>query len=159
MFSREVSAVCELRPCQEVLPERGSNHPAFVEMLFLWGQPSERDPRYRHVVLPSGFVVVETADPCRFEVRDLGGFVRALAFTPSARPRIPTIAPVRRFALSTENIDSKHRGVVLDRGAAVYRTSAFPSPETAVAKAKKWLDENKPRWESYVAAVNFESGS
>lgn len=159
MFSREVSTACELCPCHEVLPERGSNHPAFVEMLFLWGQTSEQDPRYRHVMLPNGFVVVEV-DSCRFEVRDSNGFIRAVAFTPSARPRIPTITPVRRFSLSAEVVDSaKYRGVALDRESPVYRTAAFSTQREAVAAAKRWLDEHKPYWESYTSAVNFEPHS
>jgi hypothetical protein len=158
MFSREVDTVCELAPSATCLPDRGSDHPAFRQMGFAWGSTMEQDPRYRCVTLPSGFHIVEV-DVCRYEIRDHLGNIRAVVMTPLQRPRIPTIAPVKRFSVSVEAVGDKHRGVVLDRGAALYRTPLFSVQKDAVAKAKNWLDEHRPLWESYTSGINFEPRS
>lgn len=154
MFSREVATDCEQHCCSGILPSRGSDHPAFVEMLFLWSEVVESDPRYRNVILPSGFVFV-TVDSCRHEIRDEGGHVRAVVKTPQERNHTPSVVPVRRYSLGADIVGQQYRGVAYDRGNAVYRTKPLPSQVVAVAMAKGWLDENKPRWESYISAVNF----
>lgn len=155
MFSREVSLATELQPGPGVLPVRGSDHPAFVEMLFLWGEAFEEDPRFRRVILPSGFSFV-TVDTCRFEIHDLGGCVRAVILAPQDGRKIPSILPAKRYSVGAEMVGGQHRGVAYDRGNAVYRTKLFATQQNAVATARKWLDDNKPRWDSYVSAVNFE---
>jgi len=155
MFSREVDTVCELAPSRTCLPDRGSDHPAFAEMGFVWGPTMEQDPRYREVALPIGFSLVEI-EVCRYELRDQANNIRAVVMTPLHRPRIPTIAPVKRFSVTAEAVGDKHRGVVLDRGDALYRTPLFSVQKDAVAKAKNWLDEHKPLWESYTSGINFE---
>lgn len=154
MFSREV-VLTEVQLCAGVLPARGSDHQAFVEMLFLWGDVIEDDPRFRCVVLPSGFSFV-TVDACRSEIRDLGGNVRAVITAPQDGSKVPSILPVKRYSIGSEMVGGQHRGVALDRGNAVYRTKLFAAQQDAVSTAWKWLDENKPRWDSYVSAVNFE---
>lgn len=154
MFSRDI-AIVEILPSSAALPARGSNHPAFVDMLFLWGRTLEEDSRYREVVLPSGFVVVSAGED-RYEVRDMNGFVRAVAMIPADRPRIPAISPVKRFGLGSEQTGQEYKGVVYDWGSAIYRTKLLPTENAAVSEAKEWLDVNKPRWDSYTAAVNFE---
>jgi hypothetical protein len=155
MFSREVAMVPEIQICAGILPARGSNHPAFVEMLFLWGEAIEDDSRFRRVILPSGFTFV-TVDACRFEIRDLEGNVRAVITSPQDGLKIPSISPTKRYSVGAETVGVQHRGVAYDRGSAVYRTKPFQAQQDAVTTARKWLDENKPRWDSYVSAVNFE---
>lgn len=155
MFSREIDTVCEIQACCTILPARGSDHMAFVEMLFLWGEAIEEDPRFRRVVLPSGFSFV-TVDACRFEIRDLVGNVRAVITAPQDGRKIPSILPVKRYSLGAETVGVKHRGVVYDRGNAVYRSKPLAAQRDAVATARKWLDDNKPRWDSYISSVNFE---
>ena len=158
MFSREVETAPEVQPSSTVLPARGSEHQAFVEMLFLWGSPLEEDPRFRRVVLPSGFSFVQV-DASRAEIRDLDENVRAVVTTSQDGRRTPSIAPAKRYSLGAEMVGVQHRGVAYDRGSAVYRTKTFVNQQDAVAAARKWLDDNKPKWETYTAAVNFESRS
>jgi len=155
MFSREIIIAPEVQVCAGILPARGSYHQAFVEMLFLWGEVLEEDARFRRVVLPSGFSLV-TVDVYRSEVRDLEGNVRAAIATPQDGRKVPSISPVKRYSLGAEMVGVQHRGVAYDRGSAVYRTKPFTAQQDAVSTVKKWLDENKPRWDSYVSAVNFE---
>jgi hypothetical protein len=155
MFSREVAMAPEVQLCAGILPARGSDHPAFVEMLFLWGDVLEEDSRFRRVMLPSNFSFV-TVDASRYEIRDLDGHVRAVVTAPQDGRKIPSISPAKRYSVGAEMVGVQHRGVAYDRGNAVYRTKLFVTQQDAVSVARKWLDENKPRWDSYVSAVNFE---
>lgn len=155
MFSRDVPLAPELQPCSTILPERGSDHAAFVEMLFLWGGVIESDPRFRQVILPSGFTFV-TVDERRHEIRDGAGNVRATVTTPRERKHVPSIVPVRRYSAGAEAVGKQHRGVAYDHGSVVYRTKLVSDQQVAFAMAKSWLDDSKPRWESYISAVNFD---
>jgi hypothetical protein len=124
-------------------------------MLFLWGAPHESDPRFRTVVLPSGFSLVSTGES-RWEVRDLGGYPRAVVTFSQARGAVPSILPIRRFSFSADVVKDRFRGVVSDWDSIVYRTPAQKMQSVALFMAKKWLDDYKPRWNSYISAVNFE---
>lgn len=147
-------ALAQLEVSASLLPNRGSNHPAFVEMLFLWGSVHEADSRFRNVVLPHGFCLCKTGDRS-YEVRDLNAFVRALVTVPVAKTDAPSIIPVKRFSFNVANVDGMFVGAVADRGSIVYRTKRLKTQAEAIAASKKWLDENRPKWDSYISEINF----
>lgn len=149
---RPASVLLEVSDC--LLPSRGSNHPAFVEMLFLWGGVRQDDSRYRDVVLPHGFCLCKTGDQT-YEVRDLGGFARALVTVPASKKDAPSIIPIRRFSFNVGNVDGLFIGSVYDRSGVVYRTKRLKTQAEAVAASKKWLDDNRPKWDSYISQINF----
>jgi len=155
MFSRAVAGIQPVVVSDGLLPTRGSEHAAFTEMLFLWGALHETDPRFRSVVMPSGFSLLPVNES-RWKVRDLNGFTRAFVHTPEARGAVPSISPVRRFSCNAEPSRDGFRGFVGDWDSVVYRTTARKTQADALCLAKKWLDDNKPRWDSYTSAVNFE---
>jgi hypothetical protein len=105
--------------------------------------------------LPSGFSLIEV-DACRFEIVDLDGNVRATILAPQDGARIPSIQPVKRYSVNAEPSGTQYKGVVYDRDGAVYRTKPLKTQQEAASAARKWLDDNKPRWDSYTSAVNFE---
>ena len=137
-----------------VLPARGSDHQAFVEMLFLWGDRLG-DSRYRSVVLPHGFCL-RKKDEERYEIRDLNDFPRAAVLIPTGKNELPSIVPLRRFSLNAVTVNDGFRGTVGDWDSVVYRTPCFKTQKEALCKAKKWLDENQPKWDSYISQINFE---
>jgi hypothetical protein len=155
MFSRTIvnSQPVEVSDC--LLPARGSEHAAFVEMLFLWGEPHEVDLRFRSVVMPSGFSLKSISE-FRLEIRDLAGFPRAVVLTPGDRGAVPSVSPVKRFSLGADPLRAGFRGFVSDWDSIVYRTTVRGTQVDALCLVKKWLDDNKPRWDSYTSAVNFE---
>jgi hypothetical protein len=155
MFSREIPISQPVEVTNGILPVRGSEHTAFVDMLFLWGAPHEEDPGFRSVVLPSGFSLVPAGES-RWEVRDMDGFPRAVVLVPGGRGAVPSISPVRRFYMGADHPSAGFRGFVGDWDSIVYRTTVRRTQEDALCLAKKWLDDNKPRWDSYTSAINFE---
>lgn len=155
MFSREVATVPPVTVCATLLPSRGSEHPAFVDMLFLWGAALEDHPMFRCIALPSGFSLTKTSE-VRWEVVDGSGFPRAVVSVPTGRGAVPSIAPVRRFHVGADPLRGGYRGYVSDWDSIVYRTTVKFTQVDALSIATKWLDDNKPRWDSYTSAVNFE---
>jgi hypothetical protein len=155
MFSRLTPGVQQVVVSETTLPTRGSDHPAFTEMLFLWHAQHEMDPKFRSVYLPSGFSLLKIEES-RWEIRDRDGFPRAVVHAPNARGSVPSISPLRRFSCNAEPHHDEYRGFVSDWGSIVYRTGSRKTQADALCMAKKWLDDNKPRWDSYTSAVNFE---
>jgi hypothetical protein len=155
MFSRDIALVPPIQVSDSVLPARGSSHPGFVEMLFLWGDLHDDDQRFRRVILPSGFLLV-AIDQNRWSIADQNGFTRAEVHVPAGRSAFPHIRPMKRFDVNAESTGEKFRGLVSDWSTVVYRTTALKAQSDALAMAKKWLDDNKPGWDSHISAVNFE---
>ena len=154
MWSRPAGLSPTLLPTDNLLPVRGSDHPAFLEMLFLWGAKSDVDQNYRSVVLPHGFRSSRVSDE-QWEVLDITNFARALVSVPGGRGQ-PSIVPLKRFLYNSHAVDRFFVGTVSDWASVVYRTQKMTTQEAALAGAKKWLDDNKPKWDSYVSAINFE---
>lgn len=154
-FSREVAIAPRVVVSETLLPARGSEHHAFVDMLFLWCAPLEADPMFRSVVLPSGFSLTQTSDT-RWEVKDGNGFARAVVMVPEGRGMVPSISPVRRFHAGADSLRAGYRGFVSDWDSIVFRTAVKSTQADALLGATKWLDDNKPRWDSYTSAVNFD---
>jgi len=152
MFSREVVKNVEVTASANVLPVRGSNHPAFVEMLFLWGDSLLEDCRFRTVVLPAGFYL-QPVDENIININDMHDFTRARLHNLNSTP---SIAPMKRFTQSVAAHGGTFKGLVMDWSEVVYRTPSCSDQSAAMQLAAAWLDEYKPRWDSYVAAVNFE---
>jgi hypothetical protein len=153
-FSRDTGVTGEAQPSEEMLPVRGSNHQAFVEMGFIWGSPHE-DPRYRQVTMPVGFSITWVAGPVG-EVYDAQGNIRAMILASKDHNSVPSIYPVKRFTLNVEGTGDAFQGVAYDWGSAVYRTRPISSQSVAVATVRKWLDEYKHGWDSYSSPINFE---
>lgn len=151
-FSRDTAVTGEAQPCPELLPVRGSNHRAFLEMGFVWGEPHE-DPRFRQVTMPSGFSITWVTGPTG-EIYDADGNIRAMILASSEN--VPSIYPVKRFTLNVEEVEASFRGVAFDWGNAVYRTKPIASQSVAAATVRKWLDDYKPGWDSYSSPINFE---
>ena len=154
MWSRPAGLSPTLLPTDRLLPVRGSDHPAFLQMLFLWGKNSDVDQNYRDVVLPHGFSVMK-AEGETWNVLDVSGFTRAVANVPGGRGQ-PAIVPVKRFSFNSHAQGERFVGTVSDWASIVYRTPKLETQEAALAAAKKWLDDTKPKWDSYVSAINFE---
>jgi hypothetical protein len=154
MWTRGKIQVPQVCVSNSVLPARGSDHQAFVEMLFLWGGRLN-DSRYRSVVLPHGFCL-RKIDEEHYEIRDLNDFTRASVLIPTGRAEVPSIVPVRRFSFNALSVGEQFRGTVADWDSIVYRTPCFKTQKEALCKAKKWLDENRPKWDSYISQINFE---
>jgi hypothetical protein len=87
---------------------------------------------------------------------DLNGFPRAVVLASGDRGSVPSIAPVKRFHMGADPLRAGFRGFVSDWDSIVYRTTVRGTQEDALCLAKKWLDDNKPRWDSYTSAINFE---
>lgn len=155
MFSRGVAVTPTPSLSRDLLPARGSDHAAFVEMLFLWGSPHGTDDRFRSVVLPSGFSL-QAVDESRWHIVDRNGFTRAIATAPKDRGAVPSIQPVKRFTHGADRVSDGYRGFVKDWNSVVYRATISQTQDGALRMAKKWLDANKPRWDSYTSPVNFE---
>ena len=155
MFSRAIASIQPVVVSDCLLPARGSEHAAFVEMLFLWGEPYGADPRFRSVLMPSGFSLKQISES-RWETKDLDGFSRAVVLTPGGRGAIPSVSPLKRFSLGADPLRAGFRGFVSDWDSIVYRTTVRGTQADALCLAKKWLDDNKPWWDSYTSAVNFE---
>lgn len=149
MWSRAKIQAAPVCISDRVLPRRGSDHPAFLEMVFLWGDCLD-DSRFRQVVLPYGFHLEDK------EIKDLNGFTRATVILPTGKNEVPSIVPVRRFSFNAVVVDEEFRGTVGDWDSIVYRTPRFKTQKEALSKAKKWLDENRPKWDSYISQINFE---
>jgi len=154
MWNRPTGLSMTLLPTDRLLPMRGSNHSAFLDMLFLWGNKNDVDQNYRDVVLPYGFSVTQASNE-KWNVIDVSGFTRAVASVPGGRGQ-PSIVPVKRFSFNSHAQGEWFVGTVSDWDSIVYRTEKLPTQEAALAAAKKWLDSNKPKWDSYVSAINFE---
>jgi hypothetical protein len=154
MWTRGKIQALEVCVSDCVLPSRGSEHQAFVEMLFLWGERLN-DSRYRSVVLPYGFCLRKIHEE-RHEIRDLNDFTRAVVLLPKGKNELPSIVPVRRFSFNAIAVDEQFRGTVGDWDSIVYRTPRFKTQKEALSTAKKWLDENQPKWDSYISQINFE---
>ena len=152
MFSREIDSSPAIVASDMVLPVRGSGHPAFVEMRFLWGASLVDDPRFRSVTMPAGFLLKEISES-RLEVRDPGGFPRAVVLIPGGRGAMPSISPVRRFSFGADPLRAGFRGFVSDWRSIVYRTAVLPTQADALCLTKKWLDDNKPKWEPTIATL------
>lgn len=151
MFSRETGVIGSAQLSEEMLPTRGSDHPAFVEMGFVWGDHHE-DQRFRHVTMPTGFRLWTIQGG---EIHDGNGNLRAKVVMSEQRSVVPSIYPVKRFSIDVETAVG-FVGVVRDWGDPVYRTRSIGSQSVAVATARKWLDEHKSGWDSYSSPVNFE---
>jgi hypothetical protein len=153
-FSREAAVVGAAQASEQMLPSRGSDHPAFIEMGFVWGD-LDSDPRFRNVQMPLGFSITWTTGP-KGEIYDADGNWRAVVLVPQDRANVPSIYPLKRFTVNVESADGSFRGVAYDWGEPVYRTVAIQFQSKAVAQAKKWLDDHKFGWDSYSSRINFE---
>jgi len=154
MWSRPGCIKDPIQPTERLLPTRGSDHHAFVDMLFLWGDPNQDDQNFRAVVLPHGFSLTKVSDG-QWDVRDVSDFTRASVSVPGGK-LIPSIVPLKRFSYNSHAVDRFFIGTVTDWSAIVYRTQRLSTQTEAIAAAKKWLDDHKPKWDSYISAVNFE---
>jgi hypothetical protein len=137
------------------LPMRGSSHSAFTEMRFQWRSQSERDPRYRRVRLPAGFVMVDNPESDWVEIRDSNGYPRAAAKRPTDHSPNPIIVPIRRYEPSCESTGNGWKMVIKEWNQPVMRGDVFEDEASAHASAVEWLNEKKPGWEGYTTRVNF----
>lgn len=134
---------------------RGSEHSAFIEMMFLWAGAHTTDPRYRYVTLPKGSCIKATNDPELFEVRDKYDYPRAFITLPGIRGPVPSIRPARRFEPGAESVNKGWRTTVAEWGQIILRGTVFTEEDDAFAEARAWLDEHKGGWDGYNSAVNF----
>lgn len=140
------------------LPDRGSSHPAFIQMGFSWGELAWDNMRYKDVTLPDDFVLRSTVRREWFEIRDGNGYPRARVYEPSPMlmGALPFITPVRRFDPDSEpHIGGKWKMVVREWGRIFVRGKLYATEKDAILAATSWLDETKSGWADYVSDVNF----
>ena len=147
---KRTTTIVVAEPSSRQLPDLGSDHHAFKEMLVEWGDLAE-DPAFRDVHLPPGWKLVKDGQGS-WSVRDAAGFLKATVdYTPGTVARI---TPVRRFEYSFEKKDGKYRAVVTEWGEVIYRGKPVSRPVQAKSSGKQFLDKNYPGWESYSSPLN-----
>lgn len=135
-----------------LLPMKGSDDRAFVEMGFRWRGGLNPNERLRRVVLPEGFTL-EEADRGVLVIVDSSGYPRSIVNNPDSST--PIIFPIKRFKPDVEETRDGWRMIVREWNGIIVRGQVFKTGAGAQRAAMEWLRENKPGWSSFISRVNF----
>lgn len=145
---------------KDCLPVKGGDHPAFLEMEVLFGEPHEQDPLYCRAEIPEGWDVRIVSDGKAYELIDEKGRARAFMACNSAPDRRRAeIYPLRYIDFLVRMEDGGGRRAVVKRlGHAMYKTKTLfreegeRTPDDRCSElAGEWLDKHYSKWRSYTA--------